>query len=160
GCSAVRQNSVPSLTRRGRGPSAPLPCAGAAGTGRGGGAGSRRRRAPPDLDLVLRVPPPPRPRAGPCAAARLAAPPPPPRARPAALAARTGVAAAWVTFRISTWTRRLSCWHSRLGSSQIAPSGPTAATFTLGSGTPSSTRNCLTASARCRASSLLYSAGP
>src|SRR6058998_1308813 len=35
GCSAVRQNSVPSLTRRERGPaSAPPPFAGAAGTGR------------------------------------------------------------------------------------------------------------------------------
>src|SRR2546425_80628 len=35
GCSAVRQNSVPSLTRRERGPSsAPVPFAGAAGTGR------------------------------------------------------------------------------------------------------------------------------
>src|SRR2546430_15445917 len=46
GCSAVRQNSVPSLTRRERAPSsAPVPFAGAAGTGRAEATMSSRSSA-------------------------------------------------------------------------------------------------------------------
>src|SRR5262245_56622965 len=46
GCSVLRQNSVPSLTRRGCGPaSAPVPCAGAAGTARAEAMMSSRNNA-------------------------------------------------------------------------------------------------------------------
>src|SRR5262245_8349443 len=71
-----------------------------------------------------------------------------------------GIGMPAASFRNSRWTRRLICWHSFSGSSQSAPSLPIVTTRMAVSGTPSSTRNSLTDSARRWASVRLYSAGP
>src|SRR5437867_1065477 len=63
-----------------------------------------------------------------------------------ATAGAPGAAAA--SLRNSRCTRRLSSWHSLPGSSHRAPSWPNVTTLIAVSGTPSSTRNCLTACAR------------
>src|SRR5437867_8778039 len=68
--------------------------------------------------------------------------------------------AATASLRNSRWTRRLSSWHSWPGSSQSDPSCPSVTSLIEVSGTPSSTRNCLTACARRSARTRLYSAGP
>src|SRR4029453_5737938 len=71
-----------------------------------------------------------------------------------------GIGIAAASLRNSRWTRRLICWHSFSGSSQSAPSLPIVITRIAVSGTPSSTRNSLTDSARRWASVRLYSAEP